>query len=254
MIIISHNIILSAAAAFGVSLGLVLVMSCWEQARRQHPLNLIFLFLFTACESVLVATISSFYNTDIVLMAAGLTVGITVCLSLYAMQTKRDFTAAGGILFSLLFALIGAGILSIFIHSKVMNIAIAGIGAAVFACYIVFDVQLMIGSGSYSISPDEYVFAAINIYLVSGDRLAVALAVVSLHVKQLIAAPRASACTRAQSAFLSYCHPCRRCCRIAVARLGQLCHTLASTLSYSKRLECLFARSEVHGMLALLPV
>jgi hypothetical protein len=151
--------------AFGVSLGLVLVMSCWEQARRQHPLNLIFLFLFTACESVLVATISSFYNTDIVLMAAGLTVGVTLCLTLYAMQTKRDFTAAGGILFSLLFALIGAGILSIFIHSKVVNIAIAGIGAAVFACYIVFDVQLMVGSGSYSISPDEYVFAAINIYL-----------------------------------------------------------------------------------------
>lgn len=151
--------------AFGASLAIVVFLSCSETARRQHPLNLIFLFLFTGCESVLVATISSFYDTDIVFMAAALTVGITACLTLYAMQTKRDFTAAGGILFSLLFALIGAGILSIFIHNKVMNIAIAGIGAAVFACYIVFDVQMMVGSGSYSISPDEYVFAAINIYL-----------------------------------------------------------------------------------------
>lgn len=71
------------------------------------------------------------------------------------------------ILFSLLFALITAGILSIFWHSKVVNIAISGIGAAVFACYIVFDVQLMMGGGAYSIEPDEYVFAAINIYLVS---------------------------------------------------------------------------------------
>lgn len=71
------------------------------------------------------------------------------------------------ILFSLLFALIAAGILSIFWHSKVVNIAISGIGAAVFACYIVFDVQLMMGGGTYSIEPDEYVFAAINIYLVS---------------------------------------------------------------------------------------
>lgn len=145
----------------------MLVLSCWEQARRQHPLNLIILFLFTACESVLVATISSFYDTDIVLMAAALTVGVTTCLSLYALQTKRDFTAAGGILFSLLFAMIGAGILTMFIHSKVLNIAIAGIGAAVFACYIVFDVQMMVGTGSYSISPDDYVFATINIYLVS---------------------------------------------------------------------------------------
>jgi hypothetical protein len=49
----------------------------------------------------------------------------------------------------------------------VVNIAISGIGAAVFACYIVFDVQLMMGGGAYSIEPDEYVFAAINIYLVS---------------------------------------------------------------------------------------
>jgi hypothetical protein len=71
------------------------------------------------------------------------------------------------ILFSLLFALIAAGLLSIFWHSKIINIAISGIGAAVFACYIVFDVQLMMGGGAYSIEPDEYVFASINIYLVS---------------------------------------------------------------------------------------
>jgi FtsH-binding integral membrane protein len=155
--------------AFGVSLGLVLLLSCWEQARRQHPLNLIFLFAFTACEAVLVGTISTMYNTDIVLIAAVLTVGITLCLSLYALQTKRDFTAAGGILFSLLFALIGAGLLSIFFRNRVMDILVSGVGAALFGCYIVFDVQLMVGSGSYSISPDEYVFAAINIYLVSLD-------------------------------------------------------------------------------------
>jgi len=40
-----------------------------------------------------------------------------------------------------------------------MNIVISGIGAAVFSCYIVFDVQLMMGGGTYSIEPDEYVFA-----------------------------------------------------------------------------------------------
>eukprot|EP00879_Flechtneria_rotunda_P001372 GHRR01001523.1.p1 GENE.GHRR01001523.1~~GHRR01001523.1.p1 ORF type:complete len:244 (+),score=59.93 GHRR01001523.1:258-989(+) len=151
--------------AFGVSLALVITLSCWEKARRQYPLNMVFLFLFTACEAVLVATISSMYDTNIVLIAGTLTAGITLCLTLYAMQTKRDFTAAGGILFSLLFALIGAGILSMFIHTRVMNIVISAIGAAVFACYIVFDVQLMVGGGSYAISPDEYIFAAINIYL-----------------------------------------------------------------------------------------
>jgi len=152
---------------FVVSLALVITLSCSEQARRSHPTNLILLFAFTACEAVMVGLITSMYKTDVVFIAAALTLGITFCLTMYAMQTKHDFTAAGGILFSLVFALMGAGILSIFFHSKVMNIMISAVGAAVFAAYIVFDVQLMVGSGTYSISPDEYVFAALNIYLVS---------------------------------------------------------------------------------------
>jgi FtsH-binding integral membrane protein len=46
------------------------------------------------------------------------------------------------VLFSLLFALILSGLLSIFWHSRVLDIAISGIGAAVFAAYICFDVQV----------------------------------------------------------------------------------------------------------------
>lgn len=81
---------------FAASLALVLFLSCSETARRSHPTNLIILLLFTACEAVLVGTISAMYDTQVVLIAATMTVGITTCLTLYAMQTKRDFTAAGG--------------------------------------------------------------------------------------------------------------------------------------------------------------
>lgn len=81
---------------FAASLALVVFLSCSESARRSHPTNLIILLLFTACEAVLVGTISAMYDTQVVLMAATMTVGITTCLTLYAMQTKRDFTAAGG--------------------------------------------------------------------------------------------------------------------------------------------------------------
>lgn len=116
----------------------------------------------------MVATISAQYDTPVVLMAAAITAGVTFCLTMYAMQTKYDFTAAGGILFGLLFALIGAGLISLFIpkqYMSVTNIVISGIGAAVFCCYIVFDVQMMVGGHRYSISPDEYIFAALSIYL-----------------------------------------------------------------------------------------
>lgn len=81
---------------FAASLALVVYLSCSETARRSHPTNIIVLLLFTACEAVLVGTISAMYDTQVVLLAALMTVGVTASLSLYAMQTKRDFTASGG--------------------------------------------------------------------------------------------------------------------------------------------------------------
>lgn len=83
---------------------------------------------------------------------------VLLCL-LLCCRTHPSLCCYCRILYSLLFSLIAAGMLSIFFHSKVMNIIISGIGAAVFSCYIVFDVQLMMGGGTYAIDPDEYVFA-----------------------------------------------------------------------------------------------
>ena len=50
--------------------------------------------------------------------------------------------------------------------SYVMNLLYASLGALVFSLYLVFDTQLMLGgSHKYSISPEEYIFAALNLYL-----------------------------------------------------------------------------------------
>lgn len=39
-------------------------------------------------------------------------------------------------------------------------------GALIFSMYIVYDTQLMMGgSHKYSIDPEEYIFAALNLYL-----------------------------------------------------------------------------------------
>ena len=40
------------------------------------------------------------------------------------------------------------------------------LGALVFSLYIVYDTQLMMGGKhKYALSPEEYIFAALNIYL-----------------------------------------------------------------------------------------
>ena len=42
----------------------------------------------------------------------------------------------------------------------------ASLGALIFCFYLIFDTQLMIGGKhKYSISPEEYIVAALNLYL-----------------------------------------------------------------------------------------
>lgn len=47
-----------------------------------------------------------------------------------------------------------------------MTLVYASIGALLFSFYLVYDTQLMLGGKhKYSISPEEYIFAALNLYL-----------------------------------------------------------------------------------------
>ena len=40
------------------------------------------------------------------------------------------------------------------------------VGALIFSLYIVYDTQMMMGGKhKYSLSPEEYIFAALNLYL-----------------------------------------------------------------------------------------
>ena len=49
---------------------------------------------------------------------------------------------------------------------RLAQIGYGSAGALIFSLYIVYDTQLMMGgSHKYSLSPEEYVFAALNIYL-----------------------------------------------------------------------------------------
>lgn len=72
----------------------------------------------------------------------------------------------GGFLFVALIILICFGFLMIFFHSRVLSVVYASLGALIFAMYLVYDTQIMMGGGKmYSISPEEYIFAALNLYL-----------------------------------------------------------------------------------------
>ncbi|KAI8425994.1 hypothetical protein MSG28_004973 [Choristoneura fumiferana] len=57
-------------------------------------------------------------------------------------------------------------IVSIFVRNNTLQLVYACIGALLFSMYLVYDTQLMMGGKhKYSISPEEYIFAALNLYL-----------------------------------------------------------------------------------------
>lgn len=99
-------------------------------------------------------------------MAAGITTAVCLGLSIFAFQTKWDFTVMGSFLFIAVIILIIFGIIAMIFPGKTIILIYASLGALLFSLYLVYDTQLMIGGKhKYSISPEEYIFAALNLYL-----------------------------------------------------------------------------------------
>ncbi|CAG9561457.1 unnamed protein product [Danaus chrysippus] len=152
--------------AFAVVLVCLIAMACCPSVRRTAPMNFIFLSIFTVAESFLLGVTSSMYQSEAVMMAVGITAAVCLALTIFAMQTKWDFTMMGGALIVATVVLLIFGIVAIFVKGKVITLVYASLGAIIFSLYLIYDTQLMMGGKhKYSISPEEYIFAALNLYL-----------------------------------------------------------------------------------------
>ena len=145
----------------------LIALSCCENLRRKSPHNIILLSLFTLSESFLLGVTAATTKPEIVVTAVGITAAICFVLTIFAFQTKIDFTGCG------VYLMVGAVVIMIFGFvliffkgSSTTHIIYGGLGALLFSFYLIYDTQLMIGGKhSYSISPEEYIFAALNLYL-----------------------------------------------------------------------------------------
>ncbi|XP_013864230.1 glutamate receptor, ionotropic, N-methyl D-aspartate-associated protein 1b (glutamate binding) [Austrofundulus limnaeus] len=150
--------------AYGVFLVSVCVISCCGNVRRQHPWNLVALSILTLSMSYMVGVIASFHDTESVIMAVGITAVVCFTVIIFSMQTKYDFTSCYGVLFVCLIVLILFSILCIIFQSMVLQIVYAGLGALLFTVFLAVDTQLLLGNKELALSPEEYVFAALNLY------------------------------------------------------------------------------------------
>lgn len=144
----------------------IIAMSCCGNVRRKAPMNFIFLGLFTVAQAFMLGVTTSNFDTEAVLLAVGITTAVCLGLTLFAFQTKWDFTVMGGALFVLVIILFVFGLIAMIVKVKIVTLIYASLGALLFSFYLIYDTQMMLGGKhKYTISPEEYIFAALNLYL-----------------------------------------------------------------------------------------
>ncbi|XP_054859719.1 protein lifeguard 2 [Eublepharis macularius] len=156
-------------ASYAVFFITYLILACCSGPRRHYPWNLILLGIFTLSMAYLTGMLSSYYNTKSVLLCLMITALVCLSVTIFSFQTKFDFTSCQGVLFVLLMVLFFSGIVLAvmlpFRYVPWLHAIYAVLGAIVFTLFLAFDTQLLMGNRRYAMSPEEYVFGALNIYL-----------------------------------------------------------------------------------------
>ncbi|XP_063766454.1 fas apoptotic inhibitory molecule 2b isoform X2 [Eleginops maclovinus] len=156
-------------ASYLVFFATYIALSCCGNLRRQFPWNIILLVLFTLSMASMMGFVSSFYNTKSVVLCLGITSLVCLSVTIFSFQTKIDVTSCHGVLFSLCMVMLLCAItLSIVVpfgYVPWLHALYAVGGAILFTLFLAFDTQLLLGNKRYTISPEEYVFATLSLYL-----------------------------------------------------------------------------------------
>lgn len=156
-------------ASYIVFLATYLTLSCCAGPRRQFPWNLILLAVFTLSLTYMTGMLASFYNTKSVVLCLGITAMVCLSVTVFSFQTKVDFTSCQGLLITLCMVMFFCGIVLAIVvpfgYVPWLHGIYAALGATLFTMFLAFDTQLLIGNKRYALSPEEYIFATLSIYL-----------------------------------------------------------------------------------------
>ncbi|KRX00014.1 hypothetical protein PPERSA_05516 [Pseudocohnilembus persalinus] len=148
-----------------VSLICCIALYCFRNQARKTPNNYILLFVFTLCESYSLSYICAFTEPGTVLLAAGITFLLVVCLTTYAITTKRDITQKANLIFYAFIAVFVLAIGALFFRSHMLNVVIAVAFLLVFSAFLVLDIQRLQGNRKFAYDIDDYIIAALDIYI-----------------------------------------------------------------------------------------
>ncbi|KAG0452571.1 hypothetical protein HPP92_025235 [Vanilla planifolia] len=161
------NNLLSGSVGLALVLAFLplLLMCPLYHYQQKHPLNLVFLGLFTISLSLSVGVACANTQGRIVLEALILTSGVVLSLTGYtfwASRNGKDFSYLGPILFAGLTILLLTSFIQMLFPLGSASVAIfGGLGALVFSAFLVYDTDNLIKRYTY----DEHIWASVVLYL-----------------------------------------------------------------------------------------
>jgi len=159
--------------SYVVFVTLLIVFTCCScgGALRKVPCNFILLGLLTLAMTYMLSMISAYHRIEAVFIAVGVTLVITIGVTIFAIQTKFDFTSTicSLIILCLSLAFLGFGlaclIVSLFTKIPILQAVYGGLGACLMAIFLAVDTQMLMGNKRLKFSEEDYVNAALQIYL-----------------------------------------------------------------------------------------
>ena len=154
-----------------VSIFSILLSSCclfgYYEKLKITPYNYLYVFFFTIMMSYSLGLVGLMYNPQVLLLSGLSTTGIFSGLTIYAIQTKIDYTIYGNIGIIMLFGLLFFGLMISFLQIQMLQIVYSVGGASLFSFYIVYDTQLITGGSERKITYtiDDWAIASVNLYL-----------------------------------------------------------------------------------------
>lgn len=145
---------------------LLLIVTCFSSISRRFPWNIYLIFAISALLGICISYSTVYIDTLTLLEAVGLTTVLVLAITIFAFQTRIDFTGLGVYFFVGGLALMVLGIVSIFIRNSIFRLVVAYLGAVFFTFATIYDTQLIVGGKrkqQYSI--DDYVLASLTLYL-----------------------------------------------------------------------------------------
>eukprot|EP01097_Dermamoeba_algensis_P010244 TRINITY_DN7486_c0_g1_i1.p1 TRINITY_DN7486_c0_g1~~TRINITY_DN7486_c0_g1_i1.p1 ORF type:complete len:152 (-),score=27.18 TRINITY_DN7486_c0_g1_i1:72-527(-) len=129
--------------------------------KNSYPTNVILFSIFSIMQGVSLHSLTMYINPQLMIQAAITTIVVFLSTTSYAWTAKKDFSKWGQSLTSCLIILIVGGLFQIFFPVPMLDFVLTCFGVVVFTLFIIFDTWRIMTQ----FSEDDYVIAAITLYL-----------------------------------------------------------------------------------------